>query len=478
MAQGNGPRGLRCDCASAFDTPQSFSEHVRQTGHMKHRWCTSCNRLFSSKRGLEQHKKTAEKHKKNSVVPIKTTSSVSSKKPAADKPKAVPKKSGPTPTPTPPKTAGNGKGKAKAVNNPTKNPTAANSNVGRVPKVAQMSIPIHQAASLAETSSPHANHYPWASGRQNASLIKAAMDQCHSESRLLDQGYYTGDPAYRGHQKFSVELFVSTPPRVNRLPKRKAVALDCEMVGIKGGRDELAYLVAIDLFTGQVLINTLVTPTEPVTDWRTKWSGVTAEKMATAKVNGNVLDGWLAAREKLFQLVDADTTLVGHALNHDLKILRIAHKRVIDSGILVAEAVFGRAQRLLCHWGLKRASQEILGIKIQTSKKGHDCLEDTLASRELVLWCLKEREKLSEWGRNALVRYNEEKQKRAERQRAETKAKKEKEEREKREKEWQSIVALTSVEVSGDDGDAKYFDYYFDDGYDYDYAQLHGTGGL
>ncbi|KAI0887029.1 ribonuclease H-like protein [Annulohypoxylon maeteangense] len=482
MAQSKGHRKLRCDCALIFDTPPSFTRHVFETGHMRHRWCTVCDQLFGSKEGLQQHNRAATTHQLKPTTPPKPNASFSDKKSQAEKPKTTPKKSAPAPATKSPKTATKSK---KATKSPTKVPISANSNASQPSGVIQMSMPTSQMAPLAQPPNPLLTNYPWVSGRQDASLIKAATNQCHSESRLIEQGYYTGDPAYRGHHKFSIVSFASAPARVKGLMKRRGIALDCEMVGVAGDKDELAHLCAVDLFTGEVLVNSLVAPTQPVKDWRTRWSGVTPAKMAIAKASGQFLDGWPAARAKLFQFVDADTILVGHALNHDLRVLHIAHKQVIDSGILVAEAAFGRAQRLRHNWGLKRATQQILGLKIQTSKKGHDCLEDTLASRELVLWCLKEPVKLLEWGRNALIKYEEDKLKQQERERAKAKAKKEKEEKEQKEKEKEKQTPFplpTPGARNYGDYDYGYDDNYdhdyYDDDFDYDYAHLHGTGNV
>ncbi|KAI1089238.1 ribonuclease H-like protein [Rostrohypoxylon terebratum] len=494
MTQGNSSGKWRCDCAVVFATPQSFGEHVQKTGHMKARWCTLCKRLFASKESLSQHKKTAAKHKKSPAVPAKGNANIPlpDKKPQAEKPNAnaVPKKPAQVPKTAKPSTmaAGSSKGNKNTTRNPTKNPTAVDYTANQLPKAVQVPfstyqlVPMPMPMPMTEPLNPHSIKYPWVSGRQDANLINTATTKCHSEVRLLDQGYYTGNPLFRGDHKFSIKQFVSTPARVQGSMKRKAIALDCEMVGVAGGKDELAHLCAVDLFTGEVLINSLVDPTQPVKDYRTRWSGITLTKMVTAKASGKTLDGWPAAREKLFEFADEDTILVGHALQHDLRVLYIAHRRVLDSAVLVAEAVFGRAQRLLRCWGLKNASQDILGIKIQTSKMGHDCLEDTLATRELVLWCLQNPEKLSQWGKDALAKYQEERRRIEERRRAKEKARKEKEERERRierEKEESSVAWSPAVAYSHGGRDNDYDDYYHD--YDLDYAQLHGSayfGGL
>lgn len=260
--------------------------------------------------------------------------------------------------------------------------------------------------------------YPWASKSEDPKLLPALKLHCHDQGRLQEQGYHTGNSTSRKAIKSGFATFLATPARINGVARHKAIAVDCEMVGIAGGKDELALLCAVDLFSGEILIKSLVLPLVAVKDWRTKYSGVTAAMMNAASISGEALDGWPAARAKLFEFADADTILVGHSLNNDLKVLHISHNRVVDSCILVAEAVFGKRNRLGRQWGLKALSQDLLGATIQSSKKGHDCLEDTLASRELVLWCLKQPEELEAWAKKALVQYEIEKQKRMERQKA------------------------------------------------------------
>ncbi|OTA53182.1 ribonuclease H-like protein [Hypoxylon sp. EC38] len=446
MSQGKGSRKLKCDCASVFGDAQSLSEHVKETGHMRHRFCASCCQLFSTKDGRDQHEKTAAKHKKAPIVPPRTNALKN--KPQPDKPGAAPRK--PVVVTKPPKVAQGVQEKKKAPNVPTKvnlhstQPVKTSSTTGSTSKEIV-------SAGLFDSL----KKYPWASNWEGPG-IKALKKRCHDEVCLVSQGYYTGNPSHQMNLKFSIRKFLPTPVKASGM-RRKAIALDCEMVGIAGGRDELAHLCAVDLFTGEILINTLVYPTEVVKDWRTKYSGVTPAKMAMARASGQALNGWPAARAKLFEFTDADTILVGHSLNHDLKVLRVAHKRVVDSAIIVSETVFGKGNRMLRQWSLKQLSQDLLGITIQSSRGGHDCMEDTLATRELVLWCLRERQKLDLWAKKALVEYEEEKRKSQERQRE--KAKAEKEAREKEIEKQKQQVQFEASSIEEDDHN----DYYCDD---------------
>ncbi|KAI4710878.1 hypothetical protein J4E89_004468 [Alternaria sp. Ai002NY15] len=176
------------------------------------------------------------------------------------------------------------------------------------------------------------------------------------------------------------------------------------MVGIGPNNvSSLARLSVIDYLTNEILIDTLVQPTESVTDWRTKYSGITRGAMATAVSQGKVLKGLSEARLELFKYVDSDTIFVGHALQHDLSALGIRHDRIVDSAILAAEAV-GRGVKK--RWGLKDLASQLLDIKIQGGDKvGHDSVEDAFAAREVVLWCIEQPNKMSMWGQRKRKEY-------------------------------------------------------------------------
>ncbi|KAJ0419434.1 ribonuclease H-like domain-containing protein [Aspergillus carlsbadensis] len=188
-------------------------------------------------------------------------------------------------------------------------------------------------------------------------------------------------------------------------PKRKAIALDCEMVGVgpKGNQDALAFLSAVDFFTGEVLINNYVQPTEKIKQWRSRVSSVTPPGLAAAVASGQAIFGWEAARKALWEHVDANTVLIGHSLDNDLRVLRILHFKVVDSAILTGELVFDPAPdaRLRRSWALKTLAKALLNRDIQVGKHGHNCLEDTFATRDVVIWCLKYPDQAAAWADGA-----------------------------------------------------------------------------
>ncbi|CEL06026.1 hypothetical protein ASPCAL07138 [Aspergillus calidoustus] len=179
---------------------------------------------------------------------------------------------------------------------------------------------------------------------------------------------------------------------------RQAVVLDCEMVGVLGANhresSEVVRVSAVDFLSGEVLLDTYVSPQGQVISWRTKFSGVNASILRAKKREGKVVDGWRAARDLLWRVIDTRTVLIGHSLNNDLGVLGMVHTRIVDSAIMTRLAVGEDCQR---HWALKILVKQFLDRDIQTGNHGHDCLEDTFAAREVVLWCLRSPSELQAW---------------------------------------------------------------------------------
>ncbi|AEO64857.1 uncharacterized protein THITE_37317 [Thermothielavioides terrestris NRRL 8126] len=194
----------------------------------------------------------------------------------------------------------------------------------------------------------------------------------------------------------------SSTSTTTTLPKPRAIVLDCEMAGTgpSRAREEVIVLSAIDFFTGATLLHTLVCPARPVTDWRTAITGVTARAMAAAVARGEALAGREAAVAALWTVVDSETVVVGHALWHDLRALGVSCARVVDSAVLTAQAagVVAEGERVRQPAGLQKLCRELVGLEIREGGRGkHDSLEDVLATREVVLWCLRHPEELGAW---------------------------------------------------------------------------------
>lgn len=188
--------------------------------------------------------------------------------------------------------------------------------------------------------------------------------------------------------------FLKTPAASAGEPKFRAVTLDCEMAGIASGAGEAILLCVTDYVTGALLFNRFVCPREEITQMRSSIHGISKSTLNNAISQGQALSGWEGARSELWKYIDDNTILVGHALEHDLDALRIIHPRAVDSGILSRNAVGIRRIR----WGLQTLCSELLKFEIRKNKGGiHDCLEDVLATREVVLFCTQNKEAFQSW---------------------------------------------------------------------------------
>ncbi|KAL8886477.1 MAG: hypothetical protein Q9215_005816 [Flavoplaca cf. flavocitrina] len=197
-----------------------------------------------------------------------------------------------------------------------------------------------------------------------------------------------------------------TPEKDPLRPKCPAVALDCEMaevIGADGLWREVIKVSAVDFLSGETLLDTLVLPTAKVKRWKTEITGITDQVMKEATVRGQSVRGWAEARSKLWQHIDGSTVLIGQSLHHDLEVLGMLHTQVVDSAILAAKTIDLPGAKTI---GLKKMCKEILNVNVQCSNGGmHDCLEDVLASRELILHWIYNPEKLQRW---ALLKREEE----------------------------------------------------------------------
>lgn len=231
-------------------------------------------------------------------------------------------------------------------------------------------------------------------------------EACHSQTRLEKHDFTLESNVKSGKKKESkgflnVKDFTTLPEVTkHRVAKRNAIVIDCEMVEGANGCREVAYLSAIDFFSGNCIIDTFIEPRTKVVNWNTRYSGVSEESMRHAMRIGTTMT-WESMRGTLEMVCDKDTILIGHALNNDLDVLGLLPSKVLDSSIHTSEAVFfnyDENKRLPRIWSLKKLAKELLNHDIQTSKEGHSSLEDAYATREVVFWALMNPGDLRLWG--------------------------------------------------------------------------------
>ncbi|QQK48257.1 RNA exonuclease, putative [Penicillium digitatum] len=247
-------------------------------------------------------------------------------------------------------------------------------------------------------------------------ILKYLLGRCHTQQRLHCQGYNTPKtidttPCLKRGEPHQAHTCTRSPTH------RKAIVMGCKIIETTLCTSELAFITAIDFLTGEVLINSYVAPTAPVTNWLTPVSGITPEKMDAAVTNGKAFRSNVDARHALQTFLNCDTVLIGHALHHDLRTLDLIHGRIVDTSVVTAEAVFSNfaAKTVLPRvWELKALAQELIGIEIQTSAEGHHSLEDVLATREILIWCLRGPGCLKAWAEKSRSSYEILKQQRGE----------------------------------------------------------------
>lgn len=152
------------------------------------------------------------------------------------------------------------------------------------------------------------------------------------------------------------------------------VALDCEMVGVgKSKRNALARCSIVD-YHGNVIYDQHIKPNEPITDYRTKWSGILPSHMRRAVP-------FKVARRQILGIL-ATKIVVGHSIHFDFKILK--YRRIAREVRDTAKCVLLRSAASLPANqtpSLRKLSSLVLGRDIQVGT--HCSVEDAVATMDL-----------------------------------------------------------------------------------------------
>ncbi|XP_068425118.1 interferon-stimulated 20 kDa exonuclease-like 2 [Clinocottus analis] len=157
----------------------------------------------------------------------------------------------------------------------------------------------------------------------------------------------------------------------------KYLALDCEMVGTgpKGSISQLARCSLVS-YEGDVVYDKFINPSVPVTDYRTRWSGIRRCDLVNAMP-------YAEARKEILRLL-MGKVVIGHAVHNDFKVLGYSHPAALTRDtsripLLNLRAGFAVAEVA----SLKRLTKAIFNRDIQTGRKGHSSVEDAKATMEL-----------------------------------------------------------------------------------------------
>ncbi|KAI0719584.1 Rexo1 protein [Cerioporus squamosus] len=170
----------------------------------------------------------------------------------------------------------------------------------------------------------------------------------------------------------------SRPALPDRDSALDVVALDCEMIYTTGGM-RVARVSVVDS-AGKDVLDEFVRMDEgvEVIDFNTRFSGITAENYATAVLP------LASIRESLDTIINSQTIIIGHALDNDLKTLRMIHYRCVDTVVLFPHQAGSPYRR-----ALRSLAKEHLGRTIQAAgAAGHSSVEDSVATLDLVRWHL------------------------------------------------------------------------------------------
>ncbi|XP_069768139.1 apoptosis-enhancing nuclease-like [Narcine bancroftii] len=157
----------------------------------------------------------------------------------------------------------------------------------------------------------------------------------------------------------------------------KCVAIDCEMVGTgpRGCLGEVARCSIVN-YHGVVIYDKYVKPSGPITDYRTRWSGIRKHHM-TGAIEFDV------AQREIMKILKGKV-VVGHALHNDFKVLKYFHPRSLrrdTSKMPLLKKVAGFPVRGSV--SLKSLAKQLLNKSIQVGWDGHCSVEDAYTSMQL-----------------------------------------------------------------------------------------------
>jgi len=150
--------------------------------------------------------------------------------------------------------------------------------------------------------------------------------------------------------------------------------IDCEMCYTKCGL-ELAKVTVVGV-DGRLVYESLVWPENSIIDFNTRYSGISAKDFVSGQYK-NIKE----VQNDLMGFLNADTILVGHGLENDLRALNLIHSTILDTAV-----VFPHFNGLPFRRSLRSLVSSYLKRDIQISNWGHDSYEDARACIELMLW--------------------------------------------------------------------------------------------
>ncbi|KAH0458069.1 hypothetical protein IEQ34_013384 [Dendrobium chrysotoxum] len=235
--------------------------------------------------------------------------------------------------------------------------------------------------------------------------IKSSMNEESPEQRLVR--LTMEHPQYRRHYSFDFYnkgwMIVPLGDMSKAIKPNRVLSIDCEMVLCDDGTEAVVKVCVVDKKL-KVKLKMLVNPKKSVADYRTEITDVSAEDLVGVTCSLVDIQGFMK------KLLKHGTILVGHSVHNDLRALKIAHARVIDtsyifkySGVrptytpslnnlckasfrfkIVIVKDFSFIMFLMsCH--LQLFLKTVLGYEVRQENEPHDCRKDAEAAMNLVL---------------------------------------------------------------------------------------------
>ncbi|KAG8037469.1 hypothetical protein G9C98_005679 [Cotesia typhae] len=165
--------------------------------------------------------------------------------------------------------------------------------------------------------------------------------------------------------------FMCAQPLQNKKHRQMhdVIGLDCEMcITSQGFEPTRLTIVQLD---GSIIYDEFIKPEHEIIDYNTHYSGIREKDLVNAKTLQKV-------HKDLEKLIHADTIIIGHGLENDLRKLKIYHQTVLDTAFIYPHKLgFPNKKKL------KILAETELNRKIQSAE--HYAYEDAKAAMDLAL---------------------------------------------------------------------------------------------
>lgn len=117
---------------------------------------------------------------------------------------------------------------------------------------------------------------------------------------------------------------------------------------------ELARVTLVDREC-RTIYDKLVKPTEKVIDHLTAYSGITPEILQTVE------NSFEYVQEELLTIIKRETIIVGHSVENDLRVLKLIHRRVLDTSVIFPhpQPTYKFSLKRLAHRWLNKIIQNV-----------------------------------------------------------------------------------------------------------------------